>query len=191
MKKTLTALALAGSIALVGASSAQALYPPLPPAATASAGTVSIGEAFTFSGQGMLPNESVTISVTPVSAGGAAAAGSRSVPLKINVYTAPQSVKTAANGEGKFSASITITETGTYSLLATGDISKVTAGPITVTVVAELIDSDKGEETGAALAATGADSGLVLWTLVGAGALAAGATSVIVVRRRARTNSAV
>ncbi|CCQ45011.1 LPXTG-motif cell wall anchor domain protein [Pseudarthrobacter siccitolerans] len=44
--------------------------------------------------------------------------------------------------------------------------------------------------TGSGLANTGADSGLVLWTLVGAGALAAGATSVVVVRRRAKAEVA-
>jgi LPXTG-motif cell wall-anchored protein len=36
------------------------------------------------------------------------------------------------------------------------------------------------------LANTGADSSLILWSLVGAGALAAGTASVVVARRRAK-----
>lgn len=75
----------------------------------------------------------------------------------------------------------------------------MTVGPVTVTVAAALANtggSIAGTTGGAplantgGLANTGADSGLVLWTLVGAGALAAGATSVVVVRRRAKADAA-
>jgi hypothetical protein len=58
MKKTLAALALAGSIALVGSAPAMAAtYPALPPAAGVSDGTVGPGETFTFTAQGFLAGE--------------------------------------------------------------------------------------------------------------------------------------
>lgn len=192
MKKTLAALALAGSIALVGSAPAMAgTYPPLPPAATVSDATVAPGETFIFSGQGMLPNEPVTITVTPVD-GTAPAAGSQSVASKISIFMAPQTLSATADAEGKFSVPVTINEAGTYSILATGNVSGNTVGPVTVRVVAALANTGGAPlaNTGSGLANTGADSGLVLWTLVGAGALAAGATSVVVVRRRARAEVA-
>ncbi|WP_163167318.1 LPXTG cell wall anchor domain-containing protein [Arthrobacter sp. Alg241-R88] len=196
MKKTFAALALAGSIALIGAGAAQAGYAPLPPAATVSDATVTPGETFIFSGQGMLPNETVTITVTPVD-GTAPAAGSQSVASKISVFAEPQTLGTTADAEGKFSVPVTLNEAGTYSILATGNISDNTVGPVTVTVAASLASTGGNaggaplaSTGGAGLANTGADSGLVLWTLVGAGALAAGATSVVVVRRRAKSEVA-
>ena len=192
MKKTLAALALAGSIALVGSAPAMAgTYPPLPPAATVSDATVAPGETFIFSGQGMLPNEPVTITVTPVD-GTAPAAGSQSVASKISIFMAPQTLGATADAEGKFSVPVTINEAGTYSILATGNVSGNTVGPVTVRVVAALANTGGAPlaNTGSGLANTGADSGLVLWTLVGAGALAAGAISVVVVRRRARAEVA-
>lgn len=193
MKKTLAALALAGSITLTGAISAQAYVSPQP-SATVSDATVAPGEQFIFSGQGMAPNEPVTITVTPVDAAGPAA-GSQSVAAKISIFQAPQTLSTTANAQGAFSLPIAISEAGTYSLTATGNISGNTVGPVTVTVAASLASTGGDAaaplaSTGSGLANTGADSGLILWTLVGAGALAAGATSVVVVRRRANAEVA-
>lgn len=197
MKKTLAALALAGSIALIGAGPATAGYAPLPPAATVSDGTVAAGETFIFSGQGMLANEPVTVSVELVAqpqAAGANPAGSLSAAAKINVVLAPQTFSTTADAQGRFSIPITINEPGTYAISARGNISGNTVGPVTVVVGAALANSGGAPLAntggGAGLANTGADSGLVLWTLVGAGALAAGAASVVVVRRRAKSEVA-
>ncbi|WP_461187577.1 LPXTG cell wall anchor domain-containing protein [Arthrobacter sp. Z4-13] len=195
MKKTLAALALAGSIALLGAAPAMAdlRYVSDESPATVSDGTPAPGETFIFSGTGMLPNEPVTITVTPVDAA-APAAGSQSVAAKISIFQAPQSFSTTADARGAFSLPISISEAGTYSILATGNISGNQAGPVTVKVEVALANTggaalaNSGSSTG--LANTGADSGLVLWTLVGAGALAAGATSVVVVRRRAKVEVA-
>ncbi|WP_374102477.1 LPXTG cell wall anchor domain-containing protein [Arthrobacter sp. ISL-65] len=50
--------------------------------------------------------------------------------------------------------------------------------------------TDLSNTGGAGLANTGADSSLVLWSLVGGGALVAGAASVVVVRRRANAEAA-
>jgi len=196
MKKTLAALALAGSIALVGSAPAMAAtYPALPPQAAVSDGTVGPGETFVFRGQGFLAGEGLTITVTPGQAPASNGAGlGRSVAAKIPVFQAPQTLSATADAKGAFSLPISISEAGTYSLTATGNTSGVTVGPVTVTVAASLANTGSvaGNAGGAplantgGLANTGADSGLILWTLVGAGALAAGATSVVVVRRRAK-----
>lgn len=196
MKKTLAALALAGSIALVGAApSLAATYPALPPQAAVSDGTVGPGEDFVFSGQGFLAGETLTITVTPGDApasDGASIAGGAAVAAKINVYLAPSTLSTTADAQGRFSLPISISEAGTYSITATGNTSGVTVGPVTVKVAASLANTGGAPlaNTGSGLANTGADSGLILWTLVGAGALAAGATSVVVVRRRAKVETA-
>jgi LPXTG-motif cell wall-anchored protein len=196
MKKTLAALALAGSIALIGSAPAMAgTYPALPPAAGVSDGTVAPGETFTFTGQGFLAGETVTITVTLVT-GGAANAGGTAVSAKIPVFQAPQTLTATADAQGKISVPIALNEAGTYSITATGNTSGVTVGPVTVVVAASLANTGGNAggaplaNTGSGLANTGADSGLVLWTLVGAGALAAGATSVVVVRRRAKVEAA-
>jgi LPXTG-motif cell wall-anchored protein len=196
MKKTLAALALAGSIALIGSAPAvAATYPALPPQAAVSDGTVGPGETFVFTGQGFLAGESLTITVTPgnpPAASGANIAGGTSFSAKIPVFQAPQTLSAVADAQGAFSLPIAISEAGTYSLTATGNTSGVTVGPVTVTVAASLANTGGAPlaNTGSGLANTGADSGLVLWTLVGAGALAAGATSVVVVRRRAKAEAA-
>ncbi|WP_350002679.1 LPXTG cell wall anchor domain-containing protein [Pseudarthrobacter sp. WHRI 8279] len=199
MKKTLAALALAGSIALIGSPAVAAEYPALPPQAAVSDGTVGPGENFVFRGQGFLAGESLTITVTPgnpPAAGGANIAGGTSFAAKIPVFAAPQTLSATADAQGAFSLPISISEAGTYSLTATGNTSGVTVGPVTVTVAASLANTGGNAggaplaNTGSGLANTGADSGLVLWTLVGAGALAAGATSVVVVRRRAKAEVA-
>lgn len=202
MKKALAALALAGTIALVGSAPAMAAtYPALPPQAAVSDGTVGPGEDFIFSGQGFLAGETLTITVTPGDApasDGANIAGGAAVAAKINLYLAPSTLSTTADAQGRFSLPISISEGGTYSITATGNTSGVTVGPVTVKVAASLANTGgnaggaplANTGSGAGLANTGADSGLILWTLVGAGALAAGATSVVVVRRRAKAEAA-
>lgn len=191
MKKALAAIALAGSLALVGAVPALA-YTSSPPELVVEDAAVAPGETFILSGGGMAPNEPVDVTVTLLD-GTAPAAGSQSVAGKINAVFAPQTLSTTADADGKFSLPISITESGTYSLTATGRVSGNTVGPVTVKVDAAFAEggaplANSGSGTG--LANTGADSGLILWTLVGAGALAAGATSVVVVRRRANAEVA-
>lgn len=196
MKKTLAALALAGSIALIGSAPAMAAtYPALPPAAGVDDGTVTPGQTFIFTAQGFLPGETVTITITITTTGGANAGGT-AVSAKIPVFQAPVTATGTADPQGKISVPLALTEAGTYSITATGNTSGVTVGPVLVTVAAALANTGGNAAgaplatTGSGLANTGADSGLVLWTLVGAGALAAGATSVVVVRRRAKSEVA-
>lgn len=204
MKKTIAALALAGSIALVGSAPAvAATYPALPPQAAVSDGVVGPGENFVFRGQGFRPFESITVTVTPGQApasNGATFSGGTAVVAAIPVVMAPQTLGATADAQGVASLPIAISEAGTYTITATGNESGITVGPVTVTVAASLANTggnaggaplaNTGARSGTALANTGADSGLVLWTLVGAGALAAGATSVVVVRRRAKAEAA-
>ena len=67
MKKTLAAITLAGSIALIGALPAVAAdkYPALPANAAVSDGVVGPGEDFVFRGKGFKAGEGLTINVTP------------------------------------------------------------------------------------------------------------------------------
>lgn len=205
MKKTLAALVLAASLALIGTAPAVAAnYPAIPPQAAVSDGTVGPGEQFIFSGQGPFQGQSLTINVTPgnpPASGGANIAGGTSFSSKISVFIEAQSFATQADAQGKFSVPVTIREEGTYFLTATSNVSGYTVGPVRVVVDASFSSSGAplantggaplaNTGGGAALANTGADSGLILWTLVGAGALAAGAASVVVVRRRAKTEAA-
>jgi hypothetical protein len=94
MKKSIAALALAGTIALTGTAPAMAATYPAPPANSAvSDGVVGPGETFTFSGRGFLAGERLIIRVTPgarpASTGASIAGGaSRSVPSKIDVVAA-------------------------------------------------------------------------------------------------------
>ncbi|YCK83046.1 LPXTG cell wall anchor domain-containing protein [Arthrobacter sp. D3-18] len=200
MRKSLAALTLAGSIALLGAVPAvanNANYPAPNTSVAVSDASVAPGEAFIFSGTGFTPGEGITITITPTgtpaASGGSVSAGSLSVSGRIPL--APSTLGTVADGNGAFAASIVINEPGAYALTATGNSSGVTVGPVTVVVGGAAL-SNTGTTTGTGtglantggvpLANTGADSSLILWSLVGAGALAAGTASVVVARRRAK-----
>ena len=198
MKKSLAAIALAGSIALIGAVPAVAATYPAPPAnAAVSDGTVGPGEQFVFRGNGFAAGEGLTISVTPgnppAANGSSVSNGSRTVPTKITLPLATQTFSASADANGAFAVPLTINEAGTYTITATGLTSGKTATSV-VTVAGTGLANTGGAPLantggGAALANTGADASLVLWSLVGAGALAAGATSVVVVRRRAKAEA--
>ena len=202
MKKSLAAIALAGSIALIGAAPSMAATYPAPPADVAvSDGTVAPGEVFTFTGTGFLAGEAITITITitaaPQAIGGSFSGGaSLAVPAKISLPLAPQTLSTTADANGNFAVPLTLSEAGTYTLTATGQTSgKVSSASVTVAgaAVGSGLANTGGTplaNTGTGLANTGADASLVLWSLVGAGALAAGATSVVVVRRRAKAEAA-
>ncbi|WP_416428534.1 LPXTG cell wall anchor domain-containing protein [Paenarthrobacter nicotinovorans] len=201
MRKSLAALTLAGSIALLGAVPAvanNANYPAPNTSVAVSDAAVAPGEAFVFSGTGFTPGEGITITVTPVgtpaASGGSVSAGSLSVSARIPL--APSTLSAVADGNGAFSTSIVINEPGTYAITATGNTSGVKVGPVTVVVGGAALSNTGGttgtgtglaNTGGVPLANTGADSSLILWSLVGAGALAAGTASVVVARRRAKS----
>lgn len=203
MKKTFAALALAGTVALVSAVPALAdheapTYPGGATEGTVSSGTVSDGGTVTFAGTGFEDNEPIAITAAPTAApqaiGGSFSGGaSLAVPAKIAVPFATQTFSTTADSNGAFSYTITLSEPGTYLLTAEGLTSGHTVSS-TVSVLSASTGTQSGSTNsnaaGGSLADTGADFSLVLWSLVGAGALAAGATSVIVVRRRAKADGA-
>jgi LPXTG-motif cell wall-anchored protein len=196
MKKSLAAIALAGSIAFVGAVPAMANtpYPAPTTSGTVSDGTVAPGETFTFSGSGFVPGETITVTVTltraPQAIGGGFAGGaSMAVPAKINLPLAPQTFATTADANGNFAFPVSIGEAGTYTLTAAGASGHTVTSSVTVAGAA-VGTGVSTSGTAAELADTGANSSMLLWSLVGAGALAAGATSVVVVRRRAKAEAA-
>ena len=198
MKKTLAALTLAGSIALIGAVPAMATnnnYPAPPANSAVSDGTVGPGEQFVFRGRGFKAGEGLSITVTPggrpASTGASVNGRGMSVSGKITLPLAPQKFSSKADAQGAFTFPVTISETGVYSLTATGLESGITATS-TVTVQGAAVGASlPNKANGAALANPGADSNLMIWSLVGAGALAAGVTSVVVVRRRAKADVTV
>lgn len=199
MKKTFASLALAGILTLsAGAVAAQAAedYPAAPPAATVSDSTVVAGQAFTFAGSGFLAGEIIDITVTqtsPVAGGALGSLGggvSASVPMIIKP-AAPIKMTTTATAEGTFSASIVLDTPGTYTLTATGRTSGVTVTQVVKVKAAAGVgtaadmNAAAGSNAGG-LANTGLDAGVVAWSVVGAGALAAGVGTVVVSRRRGR-----
>jgi len=229
MKKTLAAITLASSIALMGAMPAMAdnqgqgqgqgngngqgngqgngkgngkgngngHYPAPPANAAVSDGVVGPGADFVFRGKGFKAGEGLVIKVTPgtkpASTGASVNGRGMSVPGKITLPLAPQQLSTKADANGAFALPLSISEPGVYTITATGVESGVTASSsITVegAAVAPASTTTTTSTSTSGLANTGADSNLMIWSLVGAGALAAGVTSVVVVRRRAKAEFA-
>ncbi|GAB3560746.1 hypothetical protein GCM10027405_11110 [Arthrobacter alkaliphilus] len=185
-------LAIAGTIALAASAPAMAdNYPAPAQQGTVSSATVGVGGYVTFSGTGFAPGETVNISVTQTTtAQGAAAPGSAgSVTMAVPgaLPLAPLSLTAVANSAGAFSVTVQLNSAGTYVLTAVGATSGHTVTATVVVVAA----STAGLSTtgGTPLANTGADSSLLLWGLVGAGALVTGTVSVAVVRRRAKSET--
>lgn len=201
LKKSLAALALASTVALAASAPAMAVDYPAPAPGTVSSSTVTVGGTVVFSGTGFTPGETitVTISFTPAAQGAAAPGTSNgvamAVPGALPLAPTTTTVNAVANSSGAFSTNVTLNAAGTYQLTAVGATSGHT---VTATVVATGVSgaglANNGgaglANTGTGLANTGVDSSLILWGLVGAGALVAGTTSVVVVRRRAKTEAA-
>lgn len=198
MKKSLAVLALAGTIALAASAPAMAVEYPAPIDHGAVSGSiVTPGATIIFSGTGFAHGETVNISITITAPGqpqGAAAPGAGAAAMAVGsaLPLAPTTATAVADGNGAFSIPVTLNEAGTYLLTAVGATSGHTV-TATVRVVAPAALADTGgaalANTGAPLANTGVDSSLILWGLVGAGALVAGTASVVVVRRRAKSET--
>lgn len=197
MKKLLVVLAFVGTIALGASAPALATtYPAPPPQGTVSSGTITAGGSVVFSGTGFTPGETINITVTQTAAaqGAAAPGGAGGVTMAVPAVLplAPLTLSTVADASGAFSVTITLDSPGTYVLTAVGATSgRTVSATVVVTGTAGLANTGGAPlaNTGAGLASTGVDSGLILWVLVGTGALAAGATSVMVVRRRAKNEN--
>lgn len=188
MKRVISTVLLSGVIALAGGGTASATtYPAPAPGVSVSDGTVQVGEPITFSGTGFTPGEQINITVTneaPQASGFSGGGGGRVGAVVGTIAPLEtQKLDVVADTAGKFSTTVTLNETGTYQLTATGAQSgrSVTA---TVTVVpapaaANASISDPN------LAQTGAGS-LLLWGTVGGLAVLGGAASVVIVRRKSQ-----
>lgn len=195
MKRIISAVLLSGAVSFMGVSGAQAVtYPAPAPAVSVSDGTLAPGEAFTFSGAGFTPGESIQITISNenvTAGGGGGGGGSRGTSVSLAIQPAAVTTSTVvADSTGKFSIPVTLDEAGVYTLTAKGLTSGKTESA-SVTVVAPTIAvagaTTSGEDT---LPATGA-TGMVVWSAVGLGALALGTGSVIAVRRKASESGSI
>lgn len=193
MKKSIATLALAGVIALAGTAPAMATTYPAPgnEQGLVSDGTIARGESITFSGSGYIAGE--TINITFQRTGGKKnSAGERPAPANYSL---------AADRTGAFSTSITFPDSGNYTIRAIGATSGTTRSAAVVVNSGNGGGNNNGggnhgggngkgkpdfAAASSVTAAGTADSNLVLWSLVGAGALAASAASAAVLRRRAK-----
>jgi len=187
LKKSIAALALAGIIALAGTAPAVATTYPAPgnEQGTVSDGTIAAGESITFAGTGYIPGETINVSFQRTG-GKKNSDGERPAPSSFSVI---------ADGTGAFSTSITFADSGRYTISAVGATSGNTRwAAITVNAGNGGGKGSSGFTGASSVTAVGAngqantaaDSSLVLWSLVGGGALAASAVSAAVVRRRAK-----
>ena len=191
MKKTASALALAGALTLAGATAATANEYPAPPESvtgTVCAAVAAPGGLVDFSGGGATPGEIIDISVdfsnNPNTVSGTGVNGLIILNQRVTALTA------TAAADGTFIADIRLGEAGTYTLTGVGRDSgrnytaTVTAVPGAGPTPCEMNPAaDSGPAAGPGLANTGADSNVLLWGAAGALALGAGVVSIAVVRR--------
>lgn len=208
MKKTIATIALAGVMGLSSALPAVASTPMYPGradiCAVVSKSRVAIAETFRFfavpdnnpgvPGTCFVPGESITISVerngnAQASGSGTAGGAAAAVPAGVIAPFAPATSTTTADANGEYSVDLALNEVGRYTLTASGASGTYSTNVVVVPAAAAAGLANSGGNSGANLANTGADPSLVLWSFVGAGALAAGATSVVVVRRRAKAEA--
>lgn len=216
MKKTLSALAIAGSLTFFGAGAAQAVitddtYNAPEVGASVSDAVVAPGEPFIFSGAGFLANSAIDITASNEQAGAAGIGGGTGLGggfgagvTGVIVPAAVVTEETTADADGNFAVELVLSEEGTYTLTASG--TGADGEPLTVTqtvVVDDGVDNDgngsvaggpdadsdnaaNGDAVanGDRLADTGLDSSALLWGGAGVLALGAGATAVVVSRRK-------
>ena len=194
MKKTVSALALAGSLAFVGAGAANAVNSyPAPPAGSVtgsvSATIVTPGATIVFSGSGFTGGERIVIDVTYNNDPQVVAGTGVNGPIILNQLISSNTV--TANADGTFAADVTLGDApGTYTLMATGQTSghQVTASVVVDPAAGNAAGTgngagaNAGEDSG--LANTGADSAMLLWGAAGIVAVGAGVASVAVARRK-------
>lgn len=198
MHKSVSILAIAGSIAFLGAGAAQAGEYPAPPApGTVSDSSIVAGDTVVFSGTGFTPGEQINITVD-FTEGDPAAAGAgagRVGAVRTGVIVLNQIIgtySTTAAADGSFAFPVTLEEEGTYTLTARGvESGKTVVSVVTVAEAAPVAGGTSGGTTGTTpgatkggLANTGVDSAMLLWGAAGIGALGLGAGSIVVARRR-------
>ena len=174
-------------------------YPASPPNGEVSDGTVQPGGSVTFTGEGFLPFEEISIEVSYGGSDNNAAfsgRGQRSGGFVLAAATLPQrlaTITTTADENGRFSIQVPLAQAGNATLTATG----LTSG-VTVTSVVEVIGDggnggtgggDNGSNDDNALPTTG-PSGTPTLIMVssGAGAVLLGVALVWLVRARRRSD---
>ena len=199
MKKTFAAVALAGILTFsVGTIAAQAAPN------TSAEGSVTVSEAaeapgktFTYAGTGFTPEEVIDTTVTHTGPAAAGAFGSTGGGLSLSAPSigkpaAPISFTTTVAADGTFSVPVILAKTGSYTLATTGRTSgKTAAQAVKVTASADAATTARsgGEVAGVfkgGVANTGIDLSVLVWSLVGSGALATGMGTVVTSRRRHR-----
>jgi LPXTG-motif cell wall-anchored protein len=158
------ALVTLGFAGVASAQTADCPYGGCPTNLVLSSSVVAPGGTVTVSGEGFLPDHDVTISL------GAEVLG-----------------ETMTNGEGAFSAQVTVpTQPGTYTITATDGVNVLSAQ---VTVAAGASNAGSVSPSGT-LPYTGSDSSLPL-AQIGAGLVAAGAVIVLSIRKHQHTAAKV
>lgn len=187
LKKTLATIALAATLTSVGAGVAHANegYPAPAPPSTVSQGSIEAGKSVTFTGSGFTPGEEVVITAEAAPSL-SVQVGSRAVASRVAL--APVQLSTVADAAGKFSIEVQLSEAGTFTLTAKGLTSGVTvSNTVVVQAPAASVASDSSQPSQSSpqgqLPYMGADPALLLWGVVGAGAVAAGTVSILLVKR--------
>jgi hypothetical protein len=116
-------LALSPAVALA-ASPSPSTYQAVNPSLTVSSASVAAGGSVTVSGTGFDPNETVNISVaygpSPKAAGSDNESGRGFSVQTVSFVRAIVAAHAAADGNGAFSQSLTLTNAGTATITATG-----------------------------------------------------------------------
>ena len=197
MKRTASALALAGALTFAGATAATANDYPAPPASitgTVCAAVAQPGDLVDFSGGGATPGEIVDISIVfsnnPNTVSGSGVNGLIILNQRLADLTA------TAAADGTFAADIRLGDAGTYALTGVGRDSgrtytaTVTADPAAAPSPCEMNGTGgattQAAGTGSGLATTGAANTTLLLGAAGALALGAGVISIAVIRRKQR-----
>jgi hypothetical protein len=169
-------------------------YPDQPPDSSVSEGTVSDGGAVTFSGKGFLPGETISIEVHYGGSDSTAALSDRATGGFVLASVAlprAASFEVTASSDGTFSTPVTLTQTGTATLVATGLTSGVTVTSTVLVTVSEGNNGDNSAGGGKTLPTTGGSGRTMAFEIfggVGAVLLGAGLVWLTMARRRRSSN---
>ncbi|GAB2683790.1 LPXTG cell wall anchor domain-containing protein [Thalassiella azotivora] len=162
MFRRITAILALALATVLGLASASHSYP-APPSDTGvvSDGTVAPGEAFTFSADGFRAGSTVRIEVLGTS----------------------YAQSTTANEDGEVAARISLTESGTYTIQASGVAPDGSARVVTASVRV-VAGAGGGAGSGDELPRTGSSTATQVWAGLGLLGLGAGMVALTVARRR-------
>jgi hypothetical protein len=185
-------IATATALILAPATAANAEpYPAEPPASSVSDGEVEDGGFVTFSGEGFLPFEKISIEINYE--GSDSNAALKDAPGGFVLAALPmqrRAITVTASAQGTFSVRLQLTEVGDVTLVATGLTSGVTVVENLVVIADEDGGNDGDNNAGGdgTLPTTGSDGSVLTYTLYGGlGAVLVGAGAIWLARTRRRT----